>query len=57
MTCDDGRRLAGGGGLRMASANSPKSMPMVASNAIMSRPVIGWPVCVVAPVSLPPDDR
>ena len=56
ITCDDGRRLGAGGGLRIASASSPRSMPMVASNAIISRPVIGWPVCVVAPVVLPPDE-
>ena len=34
------------GGLTMASASSPRSMPMVASSAIRSRPVIGSPVSV-----------
>ena len=49
-------RMDGGsrGGLTIASASSPRSMPSVAKRAIRSRPVIGSPVSVRPAAWLPP---
>ena len=57
LSAPDGRIDGGSrGGLRMASASSPRSMPMVASSAIRSRPVIGSPVSVRPTACLPPEN-